>query len=113
VKSGRPTTGARELITVAQAREEEEPNLGLCMEGSSPGWARGGGVLGGKKRSGEGSEWCSSVRKKRLVRYPRARWCSGSQRRGRKWSVGGWCRGGGHHRGRQSVAGEKKITLAR
>jgi hypothetical protein len=98
---------------VAQAQEEEEPNLGLCTEGSSPGWARGGGELDGKKSSGEGSEWCSSVRKKRPMRYPRARWCSGSRRRGRRWSVGGWRRGGGHRRGRQSAAGEKKITLAR
>jgi hypothetical protein len=73
VKSGRPTAGAGELITVAQAREEEEPNLGLCTEGSSPGWARSDGELGRKKSSGEVSEWCSSVRKKRPVRYPRAR----------------------------------------
>jgi hypothetical protein len=54
VKFGRPTAGAGELIAVAQAREEEEPNLGLCTEGSSPGWARSGGELGGKKSSGEG-----------------------------------------------------------
>jgi hypothetical protein len=49
VKSGRPMAGAGELIAMAQAREEEEPNLGLCTEGSSSGWARGGGELGGKK----------------------------------------------------------------
>jgi hypothetical protein len=43
---------------------------------------------------------------------PRARWCSGSQRRGRRWSVGGWRRGGGHRRGWQSAAGGKEDSAS-
>jgi hypothetical protein len=77
VKSDRTTAGAGEETAVAHAREEEEPNLGFCTEGGSPVWARGGGELGGRESSGEGSEGRSSVRKERSVRYPRARWCSG------------------------------------
>jgi hypothetical protein len=72
VKSDRPTARAREEIAVAQAREEEEPNLGFCTEGGSPVWARGDGELGRRESSGERSEGCSSVRKERSVRYPRA-----------------------------------------
>jgi hypothetical protein len=77
VKSDRPTVGAGEEIVVAQAREEEESNSGFCTEGGSPVWARGGGELGRRESFGERSDWCSSVRKERSVRYPRARWCSG------------------------------------
>jgi hypothetical protein len=56
VKSDRPTAGAGEEIAVAQAREEEEPNLGFCMEGGSPVWAHGGGELGQRESSGEEGE---------------------------------------------------------
>jgi hypothetical protein len=48
--------GAGEEIAVAQAREEEEPNLGFCMEGGSPVWAHGGGELGQRESSGEEGE---------------------------------------------------------
>jgi hypothetical protein len=74
VKSDWPTAGAGEEVAVAHAQEEEEPNLGFCTEGGSPVWVCGGGELGGRGSSGEGSEGCSSVR------YHRARWCSGRRR---------------------------------
>jgi hypothetical protein len=70
--SDRSTAGAGEEVAVAHAREEEEPNLGFCTEGGSPVWARGGGELGGRGSSGEGSNGYSLVRKERSVRYPRA-----------------------------------------
>jgi hypothetical protein len=109
MKFDQPTAGAGEEIAVAQAREEEELNLGFCTEGGSAVWARGGGELDRRESSGERSEGCSSVRKERSVRYPRARWCSGRRRRGQRWGVGGWHRGGVHHRGKQSAAGGRGL----
>jgi hypothetical protein len=43
----------------------------------------------------------SLERIERSVRYPSARWFSGRRRRGRRWGVEGWCRGGPHGQGRQ------------